>query len=278
MAIFISTALLYNKNMKKVMGNTHFKKFVISGLITSLCAPAISYALSVIFEVHLTLPFLLIIYFLPLTIYFFDFSYKQYRLSFLAFLPAFFSVGLILKYSENKFLLIYLIALVSSLCYPIFLKDITKKIPLFKNFVVATMWAILVIIFSTYFELSFSYLYWIFFLLVFIRTFVDISYSDLKDINEDKSRGVKTLAVTVGIDKTIIILQLLNLLSGLIIIILSLSGILPLISISLLVPIIFSTLSIYYFSRRSNFSTLVVDLEYLFWFLSPLIVRILWNQ
>lgn len=108
------------------------------------------------------------------------------------------------------FLLVVLIVL-SGILYT----EYFKKLPIigFKNYYTSFFWAISVIIVPVYYNIYnvSPYLYIVLF--VFLREIINTIFFDLKDIESDKERGVRTVPVYLGKMKTINVLHVVNLLS-----------------------------------------------------------------
>ena len=106
------------------------------------------------------------------------------------------------------------------------------------------------------------------FLFYYFRIFISNAACDVKDIESDKKRGLKTFAISMGEDGAMIFLNVLNTASGLLIVWGIYSNVLPLFSATLLVTIPYAA---YYFhlnskmSSKEVFANAVVDGEFLLW-------------
>ncbi|RLI96040.1 MAG: hypothetical protein DRP00_05940 [Candidatus Aenigmatarchaeota archaeon] len=89
----------------------------------------------------------------------------------------------------------FLLLTVLSLAYSTHLKNLTKKVPCFKNFYLALMFTLLCLLpfFKYQKPLSDSSIFLLFF--IFSRIFVNSAFSDFKDIESDKKKELLTLPV-----------------------------------------------------------------------------------
>ncbi len=178
----------------------------------------------------------------------------------------------------NILTITYVLAVVvSGLLYTEYFKTLTTgRLAGFKNFYTSFFWAsttyLVPLFYNSELDLKFLYL----FLFVFFRWIVNSAFFDIKDINSDKERGLKTFAVIFGKSKTIFLLQVVNIIS----LIPLLLGIgyekLPINTLALSVFVLYGLC--YLLMARNlegkklrNFSYIVVDAEYIFW---PILVLI----
>ncbi|MGF7119108.1 4-hydroxybenzoate polyprenyltransferase [Methanobacterium oryzae] len=90
-------------------------------------------------------------------------------------------------------------------------KDLTKKIPAFKNVFTAMIWASGGAFFPLfYYSANINLSFIIMFLLIFLRVMINVIFFDLKDIDNDSTNGIKTLPVVLGKKSTINILNTIN--------------------------------------------------------------------
>ncbi|MFC1613257.1 UbiA family prenyltransferase [Patescibacteria group bacterium] len=125
-----------------------------------------------------------------------------------------FLVLLIIIFGNLNFLIFSLILLFFGLLYPYYFKNITEKIIAFKNFYVATFFAIIVIapvIYNSY-QLDFlsSLSLAILICFVFLKVVLMQILLDCKDVEGDKSLGLLTIPVLIGREKTFIFLRILS--------------------------------------------------------------------
>src|SRR5690606_25901775 len=90
-----------------------------------------------------------------------------------------------------------------------------KRIPVlgWKTYYVSFFWAILILVIPFFYVLDTvtPYLYLVLF--IFIRGLVNTTFSDIKDIESDRARNIKTFPAYWGKEKTLYILQVINLIS-----------------------------------------------------------------
>jgi len=245
-----------------------FSKMLKMGVFTSLCAPAIILSSAIILSKPVSIIFLVIIYFAALLIYVADYFSENKKGPFIFLFLG--SVGIIpivitLLTANAKSFFFLLLIIFLGIAYPYFFKKFTDRILGFKDIFVAICWNLIVpfyFIFNNY-VFSLSLLFFLVFL--FLRTLVDISFCDIKDIKEDKTKGLKTFAVYFGKEKMIVFLQILNFISILILFLGMLSKIFPNFTILLLLPVGLSIWQISKSKYNSNFSTILVDLEFFLW-------------
>ena len=117
--------------------------------------------------------------------------------------------------NANAAVFIFLMVLFG-LLYPIYFKNLTKKIPIFKNFYVASVFTLLVFLPPIYYSnqsfwqnsnlliaaVSLS-------LFILIRGLMMQIFLDLKDLESDKKEGLLTLGALWGKEKTIKLLKAL---------------------------------------------------------------------
>lgn len=102
--------------------------------------------------------------------------------------------------------------------YPIYFKNLTKKIPLFKNFYVSFVFTLLVLSPVIYYSIPLSNMIptvSIIMLFAFSRGFMMQIFLDLKDIESDKGEGLKTLGTLIGKEKVYKILTVVNIVTAL---------------------------------------------------------------
>lgn len=151
------------------------------------------------------------------------------------------------------------------LLYTTKLKKQMKKITGTKNIYIASFWSAL-----AFFVFQNTPAFWLVTLFVFVRWIINSSVFDIKDLKEDKKAGIATLPVKLGLDKTILYLHVLNIVSSVIIFFAVFSEFLPEFALTLM---FFSFYSYYYLQKAKNISGskllklsyVLVDGEYLLW-------------
>ncbi len=104
----------------------------------------------------------------------------------------------------NVFLLIF------GLLYPVLFKNITKKVPLFKNIYVSLFFASLVITPFIAYNQKIQKGALILMLFVFLKSMLMQMFLDIKDIESDKKENLKTLGVIIGKEKTLKFLSIFS--------------------------------------------------------------------
>lgn len=120
---------------------------------------------------------------------------------------------ILLFYIRNlNFSIFTLILLLLGLLYPFYFKNLTKKIFAFKNFYVATFFAIVVTLPVFYHKLELNIdliiLLGILMLFVFLKTVLMQILLDCKDVETDKALRLLTLPVIISKEKSLIFLEI----------------------------------------------------------------------
>ena len=207
-------------------------EIMYGGYLAALCSPCFIISTLIMLNIKIALPMLVISYLLPLIVYSYDY-YKDIdkdiknnseRATFLKkkadrypFVFGFYSlalVSLLILYS-NWWMVLFIVAIMAGgILYNVVLKDLTKKIPVFKNMFTALTWALVGAFFPLfYYSMGINTSFIIVFLFIFMRVMNNVMFFDLKDINNDKSEGLKTLPVMFGKKGAINVLQALNIIS-----------------------------------------------------------------
>lgn len=264
-------------------------EFIYGGHLVSLGAPAYVLSVSLLMGMEPLKQLLLISYLMPLIVYNYNYfgemdsdeSTNPERVNYVRSKTALYPM-IIISYMAVLAIALYLYAnwgliefvsilVVGGVLFTIILKDFTKKIPCFKNAYTALIWAFG----GTFFPVFYLSLHvgW-FFILVFIfmysRSIANVIFFDLKDMEGDTARGLKTLPALVGKKRAIQFLYVLNvigfipLLAGIYI------GVIPLFGLALLPLMAYS----FYYLRRAEtagdvelraVSYTLADAEFLMW-------------
>lgn len=164
--------------------------------------------------------------------------------------------------------------------YSFITKSWTKKFVGFKNWYIAFFWSLLIFLIPLHYSGSvFTLMTVTLSVYVFTRWLINSIVFDIKDVKGDRKDGLRTFPVEIGINKTVLILHSLNLLSGILISVAVVLGILPFIAITMN---IFTIYSFCYLLEIRNMneknirliSYTMVDGEYLIW---PLVLIIASN-
>jgi 4-hydroxybenzoate polyprenyltransferase len=212
------------------------KEILFSGHIMALGAALTGYMGSLLFSIKTTaLPFICIYLFVQV-IYWFDrivgikgdakgnsarsnhvYSLMKYAPILMSIYTIFFTVILLEKQKYIVLLLTYLL-LALGLLYGKYFKHITRWVFGFKNFFVSTFFVIFFLYFLIYEEkVIFTLGSVIFMIYIFIRSLYIQIFYDLKDIEDDKEKKLKTFPVVLGRSFTFRTLSIINSLSMLII-------------------------------------------------------------
>jgi 4-hydroxybenzoate polyprenyltransferase len=151
------------------------------------------------------------------------------------------------------------------------LKNLTKKIPAFKNIFTAMNWAVVGAFFPLfYYSMDINLAFIIVFLFIFLRCTNNIIFFDLKDIDNDKENGLKTLPVMFGKKSAIKILQVGNVITFIPLIV----GLcLSIINVSAIFLLVFLFYGYFYINKANSASNseletvshTLADLEFILW-------------
>jgi len=188
------------------------------------------------------------------------------------------SIGLILYYSSLQALIFAVLIFLIAILYTVLFKNMTKYVIGFKSFIAAFFYALMVILLIVYYSAPINAAVILIFVFYFVRIFISNAACDVKDIESDKKRGLKTIAISLGEDGAMKFLNALNIVSGLLIIWGVYSNMLPMYSLALLLTVPYA---IYYFYLNSKvrskefFTNAIVDGEFLLWLPYLLIGKVL---
>ena len=174
----------------------------------------------------------------------------------------------LIYFSNLKAILLTLLLLFFGLLYTDIFKKFTKKIPLFKNFYIASFFPLSVIFLPVYYSYSVSILIMggaMFMMFVFLKALMMQLLLDFKDAETDKKAGLRTLSVIWEEEKLFYFLKALTLLTALPIIIALYFGIFPLFSTLLFLTIPFNFYC-FYLARKKNYTAYILaGGEFLLW-------------
>jgi 4-hydroxybenzoate polyprenyltransferase len=264
-------------------------ELIYGGYLTALIAPALILATSLITNTRVDIPLLAISYLLPLIVYSYDYhrdldkdiTTNSGRTSHLHKKARYYPV-ILLIYGSILFALLWQFAnyrlitfigliVLGGLFYSTVLKNVTRKIPLFKNIYTALTWSLGGAFFiPLYYSMSIDLSFLIIFIFITLRAIIDTIFFDLKDYKVDVEEGLKTLPVMLGKGNTIKILHLLNIIAFIPLIAGVYLKILPLYSLSL---IAFYFYSFYYLIKAKKASnsgswgnlSYLADFEFVLW-------------
>lgn len=161
--------------------------------------------------------------------------------------------------------------------YPIYFKGLTKKIIGFKNFYVALVFSLLVILPNIYYEVPLNNtslsIVVLMFIFTFLRGLMMQFFLDLKDLKGDRQEGLLTLGVVLGQKKVFKIINIMNLFTSLSLPVLYflMPGLLP---SSVLFLVLLAAWNFYFFNlveREIFFGFVLGSGEFIYW---PLFVYI----
>lgn len=142
------------------------------------------------------------------------------------YIPAILVIGLValavLLYAfSNVYALAFVTVIaVGGFLYPLYFKDFTKKVLAFKNFYVASVFSLMVVLPNLYYRILLNEKTVALILLlasfVFLRGTMMQFLLDLKDIESDKREGLLTLGIVLGKEKTFTLIAIMNVFTSLI--------------------------------------------------------------
>ena len=207
-------------------------ELIYGGYIHALGGPCMVMTTSIITNINISLPLLIITYLIPLTVYGFDYyrdmdkdkdtnperaSYYRRRSQIYPYILGSYVaiLAVCLIFFTNWVMISFIIALtLGSMLYPLGLKNFTKKIPAFKNMFTTLIWALAgtfsVVFFYT---VNTSITFLLIFLFIYMRMLPNTIFYDLKDIKNDTKDKLKTVPAVIGKQNTIKLLFLANILA-----------------------------------------------------------------
>ncbi|MCX6728398.1 MAG: UbiA family prenyltransferase [Candidatus Saccharibacteria bacterium] len=188
------------------------------------------------------------------------------------------SVLLILSYSNYAALLFAVLIFVIATLYTLLFKKMTKYVIGFKSFVAAFFYALMVFFLTIYYSVPVGAAAILMFAFYFIRIFISNAACDVKDIEGDKKRELKTFAIRMGENGAMRFLNILNIASGLLIIWGVYANVLPVFSLALLLTVPYAIYYLYLNSKMNSkemYTNAIVDGEFLLWLPFLLIGKVL---
>lgn len=139
------------------------------------------------------------------------------------------------------------------------------KRPIYGNLFVAFAWGITPLYISAYFG-SFSMQSLMLYLFFSLEFFINTTVFDIKDVKGDLTENIRTLPNRFGLEKTKKWLQIINLLTGFLLIIGFFAGLIPDIGLILIALILYSGIYIHLADQKKGeiFYGLIVDGEFIF--------------
>jgi len=190
------------------------------------------------------------------------------------------SAGLILTFSSYWALLFAVLIFVIATLYTTILKSFTKYITGFKNYIAALFYSLTVFLLAIYYKSPINLAVVLMFCFYYIRIFISSAACDIKDIEDDNSNDLKTIAINMGRKKATKLFDIINVLSGLLIVYGVYSKVLPLFSLGILLTIPYAFYYAHVESNKKNkefFFNVIIDGEFLLWLPYLLIGKAFFN-
>lgn len=263
------------------------KEFIHGGHVLALGSSLVAVSVMILNGMILKWEFLPIIYLITLCIYNFDhfrelekdfsdnlgrvnhlFKYKKI-LPILITAYGISSITLLIMFGNLESIIFGIIFLSMGIVYSYKVKKLTSKILAFKNFYTASAVALSALFTVIYCGFQINWLFFVIFIFLFLRFFVNTSFCDIKDMQTDKKHGILTLPLYFGKNYFLKLLHIINLLSFVVLISAIILEILPIYSIFL----VFVNIYCFYYIRKSkcpkinitSLSDMIVDGEFIFW-------------
>ncbi|WP_135611426.1 UbiA family prenyltransferase [Methanococcoides sp. AM1] len=234
-----------------------WRDFIYGGHIFAFGAICVAFMCSILFVIPVTWDFLIIIYLMFYIIYLYDyfngteddhktnskraeyFRENNSRTLALILYGSIISIAFIyVLYSDIPNMLIGFAILILGLTYQAYFKAITKKITAFKNIFVSLVWAILVYVMFMYYSYPITTEALIMSAFVFLRmTGIQILF-DIRDIEGDKKKGLRTLPAIYGYKKGLLTLIAINFITVILLIYETYIQVLPPVAL-MIVPVMF---------------------------------------
>lgn len=212
-----------------------YSEFIHGGHLLALGGISIIFVSSVLMKIDITWDIIIVVYLLIELIYQYN-HFKEFQVDqlcnsertkhiekYISILPSLLLVLFIILISiplvlNKNYLSIAFVSflLLLGFIYSHYLKKITKKIIGFKSYFVALMWTSLIVFLALYYSISSAMLSSLILvsIFVFLREFIGVSFSDIKDIKTDRKEGLRTFAIVFGKERLIDILNILNVLAS----------------------------------------------------------------
>lgn len=273
-----------------------FKEFIYGGHLQCLGASSIVFITAFFLKLNIRMDALAAAYLLFYPLYLYN-RWKEieidyitnpertkYLKTYIKYMPFIFaSVILILiiflfRFGNPISFALGMILLILGLMYTTIFKKVTRKIILFKNFYVALFFTLLVLFTSLYYSLPLikplvAVPLIILMIFVFGKAFLMQIFLDLKDVESDRTEGLKTLGVLIGRDKAYKALKILSVLTTVpIIIIFSLFiPLFPKSALMLLFAVLFNFYSFKIAEDKNYFGYILGSGEFVLW---PILILI----
>ena len=263
------------------------KEFIHGGHVLALGSSLVAVSVMILNGMFLKWEFLPIIYLITLCIYNFDhyremekdfsdnlgrvnhlFKYKKI-LPILITTYGISSIALLIMFGNLESIIFGIVFLSMGIVYSYKVKKLTSKILAFKNFYTASAVALSALFTVIYCGFQINWLFFVIFVFLFLRFFVNTSFCDIKDMQTDKKHGILTLPLFLGKNYFLKLLHIINFISLGVLISAIILEILPLYSIFL----VFVNIYCFYYINKSkcpkinitSLSDIIVDGEFIFW-------------
>ena len=189
--------------------------------------------------------------------------------------------AIILNYHKYVVLLFALGLISLSVLYELLFKRFTKIFIGFKNFFSALVFTLVSVLLLLYYDLPPTLPLYLILIFIYVMSFCATSHSDLKDVADDKQKGLKTFAVTLGGHNLMTMLSWLNILVALFVIICVKLKIFPYYALGLLFAVIYNLL-LFKVSRRKdiNMDTIIdvySDAQFILWWIFVIISKVVFS-
>jgi len=264
-----------------------WNEFVYGGHWGSLTSSAIALSIMIILNLHIRLDFLVIVYLGTQCIY----SYNHYRerdsdslsdsrraeflinyhasIRYITIIYGILFILLLIIFHSWTILGFGTLLLGLGILFTYRAKSLSQKIVGFKSIYASFAWSLLVPFTILYVQYPIDISVVLLTIFVFFRFMVDTSFFDIKDIESDKQKNLKTYVLYFGKEKALSILHVINLISFIPLLIGVLFNYLPQFSLSLFFILFYN---IYYIERArgrkvdiQSLSYIIVDGEYYYW-------------
>ncbi|HMK47529.1 MAG TPA: UbiA family prenyltransferase [Methanocella sp.] len=267
-----------------------FKDELIYGAhFTAIVCPSLILVVSMLTDVNITITGIAIAYLIPLIIYTLNYNMEMdtdritdlnrvlYILSRKKIFPYLLAIYLsilvllILILFNFNFSIFVLFTLSGGLLYTSVFKILTKVIVGFKSIFISAVWAYTGAFFLLFYNsIRLEDYNLLIFVFIFLKIFINVVFFDIKDIESDAVKKLKTVPIILGKDHALAALHLINLIA----LVLLLAGVcthlLPVFSLSLT---IFYFYSAYYLIKGKtasggsllNYSYIMADAEFILW-------------
>jgi 4-hydroxybenzoate polyprenyltransferase len=265
-----------------------WNEFIYGGHLVACVSPGLAFVTMVLFNLAVSLEFLVIVYLGTFCIYNYDrfkgadvdsscnFQRSSYIKNKLKI--RYFTLGV---YGASFLIMLYIYGTLESLIFGIFLlllgllyvdvfKKFTSKIVGFKNIYTSFSFSLLTVFTMIYYNQIIDWSFLPFFMFVFLHFIVDTSFCDVKDMESDRKQNLVTLPIYFGKQNFLTILDIINLISFIVLLLAIVAQIIPWFSLALF---IFCLYRIYYINKAKRcsqdniqyLSSVIVDAEYFFW-------------